>query len=103
MQPPPLTPASHEYVEANFKNLQNVVVFSGSDLSQCLEAVLVGQVDVGMSDALETSKFVTTHPDKVVDLYAKDPYDLNPISWAVRQDDIVWKNFLDTAIDTLET
>jgi ABC-type amino acid transport substrate-binding protein len=94
---------SHEYVKENFKNLKNVVVFSGSDLSQCLLAVLTGQVDVGMSDALETSKFVRAHPHEVVDLYATNPYDLTPISWAVRQDDFVWKNFLDTAIDTLET
>ena len=83
--------------------MKNVVVFTGGDLSQCLQAVLSGQVDVGMSDALETSEFARAHSDKVVDLYADHPYDLDPIAWAVRQDDLVWKDFLDTAIDTLET
>ena len=56
-----------------------------------------------MSDALETSKFVRAHPGQVTDLYADNPYDLNPIAWAVRQDDLAWKNFLDTSLNTLET
>lgn len=93
---------SHEFVKANFKNLSNLVVFSGADLSQCLVAVSSGQVDVGMSDALETEKYAKSHSD-VVDLFAEKPYDITPISWAVRHDDVIWKNFLDTAILALES
>ena len=93
---------SHEFVKANFKNQANIVVFAGSDLSQCLAAVSAGQVDVGMSDALETAKYAKVHPE-VVDLFADQPYDLTPISWAVRQDDLAWKAFLDTALETLES
>jgi cyclohexadienyl dehydratase len=92
---------SHEFVKANFKNLANIVVFSGSDLSQCLAAVSSGQADVGMSDALETMKYARTHPE-VTDLFADNPYDPTPIAWAVRQDDYAWKSFLDTALETLE-
>lgn len=92
---------SQEYVKANFKNQDNIVVFSGSDLSQCLAAVSAGQVDVGMSDALETQKYAKAHAD-VIDLYAENPYDLNPIAWAVRQDDLIWRDFLNTAINMLE-
>lgn len=93
---------SHEFVKSNFKNLSNVVVFSGSDLSQCLAAVSSGQVDVGMSDAMETGKYAKAHPE-VVDLFVSDPYDITPVAWAVRHNDLVWKNFLDTAIGTLES
>lgn len=92
---------SHEFVKANFANQDNVTVFSGSDLSQCLAAVSAGQVDVGMSDAMETQKYVKAHAD-VVDLYADHPYNLTPIAWAVRQDDLAWKEFLDNAITLLE-
>jgi polar amino acid transport system substrate-binding protein len=91
---------SHEFVKANFKNLTSLVVFSGADLLQCLAAVSSGQVDVGMSDAMETEKYATAHAE-VVDLLANHPYDITPVGWAVRQDDLVWKNFLDTAVTTL--
>jgi polar amino acid transport system substrate-binding protein len=93
---------SNEFVKANFKNLATLVVFSGADLSQCLAAVSAGQVDVGMSDAMETEKYARNHQE-VVDLFADHPYDVTPVSWAVRQDDQVWKNFLDSAITTLES
>lgn len=92
---------SHEYVRANFKNIDNVIVFSGSDLSQCLAAVSSGQVDVGMSDALETAKYARSRND-VVDLFGNQPYDLTPIAWAVRQDDTQWLNFLNTSLHLLE-
>lgn len=92
---------SHEYVKAKFKNQKSVIVFSGSDLSQALAAVSAGQADVGMSDALETQKYARAHSD-VVDLYAASPYDLTPIAWAVRHEDRTWKDFLDTALNTLE-
>jgi len=93
--------ASHEFVKANFKHLQSVVVFSGGDLSQCLAAVSAGQVDVGMSDALETAKYSHAHKD-VIDLFGQQPYNLTPIAWAVRQDDYAWRDFLNTALETLQ-
>ena len=92
---------SHEMVKAQFKNQGNIVVFDGSDLSQCLAAVSAGQVDVGLSDALETQKYVTAHSE-TKDVFADGPYNLMPIAWSVRQDDVIWKDFLDTAITTLE-
>jgi ABC-type amino acid transport substrate-binding protein len=92
---------SHEFVKTEFKHLEIVTVFSGADLSQALAAVSAGQVDVGMSDALETQKYARVHPE-VTDLYAERPYNLTPIAWAVRQEDHEWKDFLDTAIHLLE-
>lgn len=92
---------SHELVKATFKNQQNIVVFDGSDLSQCLAAVSAGQVDVGLSDSLETGKYATAHPE-VKDVYADNPQSVMPIAWSVRHEDVTWKNFLDTAISTLE-
>ncbi len=91
---------SHEFVKANFRHQDHVVVFDGDDLSQCLAAVSAGQVDVGLSDSLETSKYAA-HPE-VVDVYAQNPQNIMPIAWSVRHDDLVWKNFLDTAISTFE-
>ena len=93
---------SHEYVQANFKNQANIVVFSGSDLSQCLAAVSAGQVDVGLSDALETQKYAKAHAE-VADLYVNNPYNLTPIAWSVRPNDQIWLNFLNTALTTFTT
>ena len=94
---------SYEFVKANFKNQSKVTTFSGTDLTQCLAAVSSGQVDVGMSDAMEVSKYAKAHPGEVEDLFADNPYDITPVGWSVRQEDFVWKGFLDTAIQTLET
>ena len=92
---------SHEFVKATFKHQENIVVFDGQDLSQSLAAVSSGQVDVGLSDSLETTKYTKTHSE-VKDIYADSPVDIMPIAWSVRHSDIVWKNFLDTAINMLE-
>jgi ABC-type amino acid transport substrate-binding protein len=92
---------SHEFVRTHFKNQQNLIVFSGGDLSECLTAVSAGQVDVGMSDALRTERYSKAHQE-VTDLYADKPYDLTPVAWAVRHDDVTWREFLNTAIDLFE-
>ena len=92
---------SYELVKATFKHQDNIVVFDGSDLSQCLAAVSAGQVDVGLSDSLESSKYAAAHPE-VKDVYADSPQNVMPIAWSVRHDDVTWKHFLDTAITTLE-
>jgi ABC-type amino acid transport substrate-binding protein len=93
---------SYELAKATFKNTKNIVVFDGGDLSQCLAAVSAGQVDVGLSDSLETSKYASVHTE-VVDVYKDNPQDVMPIAWSVRHDDLIWKNFLDTALTTLES
>jgi polar amino acid transport system substrate-binding protein len=92
---------SHELVKATFKHQNSIVVFDGSDLSQCLAAVSAGQVDVGLSDSLETGKYAKAHQE-VKDVYSENPQNIMPIAWSVRHDDMTWKHFLDTAITTLE-
>lgn len=92
---------SHEFVLSNFDHLENVAVLSGSDLSQSLAAVSAGRADVGLSDAMETSKYAREHPE-VVDLFEGQPYDVTPIAWAVRHGDHEWRQFLNTALSTLE-
>jgi ABC-type amino acid transport substrate-binding protein len=93
---------SHEFAKTYFTHLSKLVVFSGTDLQQCLAAVSAGQVDVGMSDAMETERYAKVHPE-VTDLFAANPYDITPVGWAVRPSDMIWKNFLDTALGSLES
>ena len=65
-----------------------------------LEAVICNDLQnaVGLADAWTTSQFSKEHPD-VVDLFAKKPYDLTPVGWAVRSENIEWLNFINTALD----
>ncbi len=93
--------ASHEYAREHFPNAE-LTVLSTADLSQPLTEVLAGRADVGLADAWTTSQFAAVHPE-AVDLFAGRPYDLTPAGWAVRQDDVVLLQFVNTALDYMES
>lgn len=89
--------ASHEFAREHLTQA-TLNVLSTADLSLPLAEVLVGRADVGLADAWTTSKFAAEHAE-VSDLFAGSPYDLTPVGWAVRSDDLEWLQFLNTALD----
>jgi len=93
--------ASHEYAREHF-NKASIRALETADLSLPLSEVLSGRADVGLADAWTTSQFAKTHPE-ATDLFTGRPYDLTAVGWAARPDDMRWLNFLDTAIDYLES
>jgi ABC-type amino acid transport substrate-binding protein len=93
--------ASHEYAREHLGKA-TLTVISTSNLSLPLAEVVAGRADVGLADAWTTSLFAREHPE-TVDLFAGRPYDLTPVGWAVRQDDPQWLNFINTALDYLES
>jgi len=94
--------ASHEYAEEHFPKA-TLTVISTANLALPLTEVLTGRADTGMADAWTTSQFASEHSDVVVDLFAGRPYDLTPVGWAVRPDDIQWLNFVNTALDYMKS
>jgi len=88
---------SHEFVKQNFENAQIEVVDS-SDLTAAPLQVTAGRADVAMSDHFVVQKFVAKQ-DGVVDLFADSPYNMKPITWAVRHQDQELLTFLNNAIE----
>jgi len=88
---------SHEFVKQHFENAQIEVVDS-SDLTAALLQVTSGRADVAMSDHFVVQKFVAKQGG-VVDLFADSPYNMKPITWAVRHQDQALLTFLNNAIE----
>ena len=94
--------AGHEYAKANFKNAQ-LIVHPGSDQSLTMQDVLSSRADAAMGDAYVTAKFAAEHAGAVKDLFAGRPYNLTPVSWAVRSSDADLLSFFNACIESLDT
>jgi ABC-type amino acid transport substrate-binding protein len=92
--------AGDEYATANFKKAK-ITRFPGGDQSLAFQAVVSGRADIALGDAYVTTQFAKANP-QVKDLFAKAPYNLTPVSWAVRKGDNEMLNFLNSSIDTLD-
>lgn len=94
--------AGHEYVRQHFKNAQ-IIVHSGGNETLTFSDVVAGRADVALGDAFFTAKFAESHPDQVEDLFARNPYNLTPVSWSVASGQYDLLSFLNTSVDALET
>lgn len=92
---------SHDFASKNFKKAK-LKVLKSADLSTAMLEVLAQRADVAMSDHYVVKSFVATHPE-AVDLFARNPWGIQPIAWATRTDDLRLRDFLNTAIDYLHS
>jgi ABC-type amino acid transport substrate-binding protein len=93
--------AADLYVKEHFTKAK-ILELSGSDLTAPLTLVANGQADVGLTDAYVTKTFVAQNSE-IRDVFANDPYDISPMSWAVRPDDYRLLNFLNNSLVYLES
>lgn len=93
--------ASHEYAREHLAQ-STIHALETGDLAVPLTEVLAGRADVGLADSWTTAQFAEVHPD-AVDLFAGHPYDLTPVGWAVRPDDVQWLQFVDTSLEYLQS
>ena len=93
--------AGHEYARANFQSAE-LIVHAGSNQALAFQDVIAGRADVGLGDAYVTAAFAEEHVDAVKDLFAEEPYNLTPVSWAVRQGDVELLNFLNSSLEALD-
>jgi len=92
---------SHDFVKGNFKNAK-VTVIKSADLATGLMEVTAKRADVALSDHYVVRSFVAKNPG-TADLFAAQPWNVQPIAWAVRADDTELLNFLNASIDYLES
>ncbi len=93
--------AGDEYAKANFKNAE-IIRFSGSDQSLAFQAVISGRADVGLGDAYVTSQFTSKNAKQVKDLFADHPYNLTPVSWAVKRGEDKLLHFINSSLESLD-
>lgn len=87
----------HEYAKRAFKNAE-IVVLGSNDLSASLVEVQSGRADVAVEDAWATRRYTQQHP-QMVDLFAENPYNLQPIGWPTRIQDAAIREFFNTALE----
>ena len=90
---------SHEYVQKHFDNA-DIEVIDSSDLTAAMLQVSTGRADVAMSDHFVVQKFVNNH-EGMEDLFADNPYNMKPITWAVSHEDQQLLTFLNNALNYL--
>ena len=94
--------SGHNFVKDNFKNAKiEVIDVQAGDLLKFLSLVQTGRADVGIADSVSISLYQRVHPD-TRDVFASNPFNLNPTAYGVRQDDIKFLNFLNDALTTME-
>ncbi len=91
----------HEYAKVNFKKAK-IKVLSGSDQALTFSEVIIGRADVALGDFWFSGKFAAEHPE-AYDLFADTPYNVTPVAWAVRYEDLTLLTFINTALDYLDT
>lgn len=92
---------SYEYARTNFTKAK-VTVIKSTDLATGLLEVTAKRADVALSDHYVVKSFVARNPS-TKDLFAQNPWNVQPIGWAVRADDQELLNFLNAALDYLDS
>ncbi|WP_435623164.1 substrate-binding periplasmic protein [Flagellimonas sp.] len=90
--------AISDLVRVEFENQKNIVSYSGSDLTIPLAAVGSDQADIGLMNQITVFTYLREHPE-LEEVLGNDPLATTYFSWSVRQDDLIWLNFIDTSID----
>lgn len=93
--------AIHEYARVHFPKAQMSVI-SGGELTAPLLAVSSGDADIGFCNYLDTERYCKQHPE-VTNIFKDNPLEVVPLGWAVRPADQQWLNFINTAIDYMES
>lgn len=98
----PLGGAPHDWLKAHFTKAKIVGVESTDQSRGSLE-VLAGRADASYWDAFISAKDVRNNPGKLIDLFAENPIDASPISWAIARKRPELLQFLNTVLEYMET
>jgi len=91
------------FAKENFKHakVRRVDVESG-DLMRFVVEVSSHRADVAFAAQDDAERYAKQHPEVTL-LFGNDPFSMEPIAWAVRQDDLKWLHFIETALQFLNT
>jgi polar amino acid transport system substrate-binding protein len=90
-----------DLAKREFKNKNNLQLFPGSDLTIPLVAVSSGKADVGLMNQITVFTYLREHPE-LTEVMGQEPLATTYFAWAVRPDDLILLNFLNTSIDYLK-
>ena len=91
------------FVKEHFTQAKvNQIDVESADLTRFAVEVSAGRADIAIADSNTVRLYAAQHPE-VLDLFKDNAFALNPVGWAVRQDDTKWLNFINTALQFLDT
>ncbi len=93
--------ASVEYAKENWPKAEHVLLSTGNLTAPFVEGA-AGRVDVGIEDAWQARRFAAAQPG-VTDLFGSEPYNVLPISCAIKRGNQDMVEFMNVAIDFLMT
>ena len=94
--------SGHNFVKENFKKAKiEVIDVETGDITKHLVAVSTGRADIGIISADGADSYVKVHPE-TQNIFAANPFSLNPTAYAVKQNDLKFLNFLNNALNTME-
>ena len=95
--------SGHIYAKGHFKNaIVTPIDVESSDLSRFLLEVTSGHADIGIADANTIRLFAAAHPE-TTDVFANQPFDLNPDAFPVRHGDQDFLNFVNNSLLYMQT
>lgn len=91
------------YAQEHFEHAEIVQIdVASSDLSRFMLEVTSGRADIAIADANTIRLFAAEHPE-TTDVFAGNPFDVNPDAWPMRLEDTAFRSYVDNSLLYLET
>jgi polar amino acid transport system substrate-binding protein len=94
--------SGHEYAREYLKQATIRALDTG-DLAQGALEVLAGRADAALQDSFKIAQVVNLHPDKLVNLFASQPFHLVFVSYAVSKGNRDLLQLINTSLDWMES
>lgn len=91
----------HEYAKISLPKVK-LKVLASANQALALAEVSTKRADAALGDSWACKQYAAVHSE-VKDLLADNPYNLTPVGWSVRYGDPTWLQFINTALDALDS
>ena len=95
--------SSHEYVREHLPAATNLRIVPGGQAHAALDEVLLGRVDIALSDSTTIDEYLEAHPGQLRVVFDNPPPGRVYAGFMFRQGDYKFASFLNIALDYLET
>ena len=95
--------SSHEYLREHLPGATNLRVIPGGQAHAALDEVLLGRVDIALSDSTTIDEYLEAHPGQLRVVFDNPPPGRVYAGFMFRQGDYKLASFLNIALDYLET
>ncbi len=94
--------SGHQFAKQHLPNAKIKPLDTG-DLTASGMEVLSGRATIAMDNAFSIGRFVRMNADRMVDLFKDDPFNVLPVSWAIRPGNPRLLTFLNNMLDYMDT